>query len=179
MDDSSFSKQQLTLAAKVINAHAGAGWLPPVLFDAVVRTVVTPTVELALVIKTEDSFGVVLTRRSHDERFWPGAWHIPGKIVVTTDLSDASGSFKSVLDRLIVNEIGDVRFLVEPQLLDVMFGKNERGAEVRVRFWGLISEAPVNGVVFTLNNLPKEFLSEQMPFATAAIDAAKSIDSIK
>lgn len=163
------SETDITHAASVLEHYRGASHLPPELFAGVAGASVTATVELVPLIRHEEDFSVVLVERSHEEMFWPGILHVPGKVLLP---SDPDGSFAIPLQRLVDQELGGADYAVEPVSLGLSFGSNERGKELRVRFWSILRAVPPLGVVCMHNAYPQNFLVDQAEMITSAINQA-------
>ncbi len=153
--DRSPSPKEIEWAANTLS-RLPRGFLPLSIFHEVTRLVVTPTVELAPLREKDGALQVLLTQRPDDDKYWPGEWHIPGAVVLS---SDEEGSFDSVINRIIAKELhGKVPMNTVPKLAQQVFHDIPRGKELDHVYYfktDVEDKDLIEGRFFDVNDLPE------------------------
>lgn len=142
------------------------GLLPEPIFIALSRLVVMVAVEFLVLRKTGAGVEILLTQRPHNDPIWPGKWHSPGTIIRPTD-----DSLQSCFDRLYEDELGGVD-LLSPRPVGISYGAGDRGTGLTMEYVLDASEINVpTGQFFSLENLPENYIEEQLPMWKRAISS--------
>lgn len=120
------SDAEIDKAASVIG-RLPKGRLPYPLFIAIASKIVTPTVELVIINKSKGKDEIILARRTSDDEHWPGQWHIPGTVILSTDTED---SYESCFDRVLKDELYGLIEIAKPRFVSLEFWDIERGREL-------------------------------------------------
>lgn len=142
------------------------GLLPEPIFIALSRLVVMVAVEFLVLRKTGAGVEILLTQRPDNDPIWPGKWHSPGTIIRPTD-----DSLQSCFDRLYKDELGGMDSL-SPRPIGISYGAGDRGTGLTMEYVLDASEADVpTGQFFSLDNLPENYIQEQLPMWKRAISS--------
>ena len=144
------------------------GRQPLPLFTQLARLVVTSTVEMVPLKNTGENPKVLLAKRSDDDPWWPGQWHLPGTVLLPTDKVSDVHDYRTPVDRLYKDEFhgsiirdGDVNIFDSQRRVDA------RGSEQTVFGWSHIDltagfDEVVGGELFDVNNVDSELAGESV-----------------
>ncbi|KKR04073.1 MAG: hypothetical protein UT32_C0035G0008 [Parcubacteria group bacterium GW2011_GWC2_39_14] len=125
------------------------GPLPQAIFTAIARLIVTPTYLAIPLFEDNGVLKVQLLARELDDPYWPGQVALPGKIILSTDKTLAD-----VYARLIKSEIPDAKIKTGPIFCGHIFEEIIRGREISLINYIILDEAPKQGKLYDVNNLP-------------------------
>ena len=135
-----------------------AGFLQQDLFNQIARLGVLAYIELlAFRLNSNNEVEVLLTMRDAADEFWPNMYHNPGTVLRPND-SDLS--FKSAIDRLMVDEYGGQKPEQGPYFAGLWFEQLERGKGLGIISWMELNECPV-GEYFPVDDLPESMITSQ------------------
>lgn len=142
------------------------GLLPEPVFIAMSRLVVMVAIEFLVVRKTDTGVELLLIRRPADDPVWPGKWHSPGTIIRPTDTS-----LQSCFDRLYQDELGGIKQL-KMYPVGMSYGAGDRGTGLTIEYVLDATEDDITvGQFFSLENLPENYIQEQLPMWQRAISS--------
>ncbi len=145
------------------------GNIPPAIFEAIARITVYPAVEFIPLRMTGGSPQVLLFERPPDDIMWPAMLHTPGTVLRPTDKSLDDVLKRLYKDELDYIKIGKTIFL-GPQL-DI----NKRGRVLYLEYLLIIESNPKTGKFYYVDNLPDNFIKEQMPSLNRAVKAFRDM----
>lgn len=145
------SREELSLLSSAeaaeVAAHylsvVEAGRLPLPLFKEIGRLMSLSTVEVTPLRHNADSLEVLLTQRPESDPWWAGQWHLPGTVIIDSDLGEDHGpyGYATVLDRLYSGELGESVTVGESVLFDAHLRRGVRGPEQTVFHWAPVDLA--------------------------------------
>lgn len=163
-----YTDEQIAEAARVIEEtfDPATGKHPLEIFHAICRTTVRPVVELVIFNLTKDK--VLLTERAEDDSYFPGKWHLPGVVVLT---SDVEGRYPDATDNAAlraIEELGGTKITplhpLTPKWVNQGPRISPRGGEAPMFYGGmLVDEEPAVGKMFDLENLPEHLIEQHHP----------------
>lgn len=112
--------EQIADAARVIEESFDpkTGRHPIEIFHAICRTTVRPVAELTIFTPSKDK--ILLTQRPEDDPHFSGMWHLPGVIVVT---SDVEGRYADAFDNAALRAVEELEGTrITPLILLVLNG---------------------------------------------------------
>lgn len=126
--------------------------MDPDVFEELIRKLFLTAVEAVVIREGPDGPEVLMTRRSLNDRHWPGALHIPGTFIKKWD-----SSYEKALRRLAQIELGVTDFsrTTKAGTLFYLDRKNQRGNNHGVIFLCELSETPTNGEFYPLKDFKK------------------------
>lgn len=154
------SKQLVELLKKL-----EPGFLPPEIFYAIVRLVVTPTYLVVPLYEDNGVLKVQLLERESDDPHWAGQVALPGKIMVASD-----NSIEAIYNRLIESEIPSAKIKQGPIACGYVFEKIPRGKEVSLINYALLKEAPTEGKLYEVDNLPDNIIETEIKRVRMAVE---------
>lgn len=143
------------------------GNVPEDIFFEFVRLFPMAFVELAVFSENPSRPEVLLTPRSADDRFWPGAWHIPGVAIRPQDKS-----FQGTLNRLTETELEGLE-ISAPVFSEVYFRDGDRGIEIPVVYLAKAIGKPAVGEFFDVGKLPVNMVDVHRPLVQRSAEAIK------
>ena len=115
------------------------GRQPLPLFTQLARHVVTSTVEVVPLMERNDKIEVLMAKRSDDDLWWPGQWHLPGTVLLPTDAVSHAYDYETIVARLYTDEFSQsVVKRGDARVFDVQRRLIPRGSEQTVFAWSLI-----------------------------------------
>lgn len=136
------------------------GYLPLPIFLEIVRLTVTPTVEICFFRLTKDgSPEILLTKRDGSDPTWPGMFHVPGTVIRASDKVE---TFEDAFERIMVDELRNVKIVGKPVFVKPFFRQSTRGKDVVLMHWAVIEKEPSVGKFFKIDSLPENFIKEQI-----------------
>jgi hypothetical protein len=178
--------EQIAEAALIIEAtyDPETGRHPLEIFYAICRTTMRPVVELVIFSPNKDK--VLLTERPEDDPFFPDMWHLPGVVVVP---SDVKGRYPDAQDNAalrVIDELEGTKVTplqpLSPKWIHQGAKISRRGAGMAVFYGGLLmDEEPAIGKMFDIDGgLPASLVEEHGPqllkVAQRAMCVAPGID---
>lgn len=136
-----FSQEQLDAATPEELAEAAASILerlepgrqPLPLFKQLARIMVISTVEVAPFRSNDNEVEVLLGKRSDEDPWRPGAWHVPGAVLLPTDTEVDMHDYASPTDRIFESEFEEtVKRTGDVSVFDVQRRTGLRGSEQTV-----------------------------------------------
>jgi hypothetical protein len=131
-----------------------AGYQPLELFAEIARISVLSTVELVAVVGTaqQEDLSVLLIQRPMDDRWWPGLWHLPGSVLLSSD-----HTITTVAERIVERETtGSIRISSPAQQYTSAIRHGARGTELTAFCWApatIIAPLPQEVAVVPLTTL--------------------------
>lgn len=185
MPKTEYTPEQIAEAAHIVEAtfDPETGKHPADIFHAICRTTVRPVVELVIFTPNKDK--ILLTERSQDDPFFSGMWHLPGVIVLPTDIG---GRYPDASDNAALRAIEELEgtkitplTLLTPKWFNQGPRMGLRGGEAAMFYGGLlIDEEPAVGRMFDVGNLPEALLEQHhsrlIEAAQEAMCVAPAID---
>lgn len=151
------------------------GWLDFRLFKQMARINRLSIVDLvSFYVPSDEEMKVFLTRRPHDDHFWPNMLDIPGTVVLATD----ENTFDAPLTRLLSKEMGNPEIKGEFIYVRSQMQNGERGTETATSFAIELASVPTVGELYSLKKLPDLSL-HQMSLITSAANRFKEVKNIK
>lgn len=141
------SPQEVKTLVRLLNKCQPLGGLPDPVFVALARIVVYPAIELVLVRQVGERVQVFLSKRAANVASWPGEYCLQGTV-----LRPADTSLADAMARLLTTEIGGVH--AEPVYIGTFTSHTNRGAGIGFNYFLEVSEPPIEGKFFDVNNLP-------------------------
>ena len=141
------------------------GYLPTDIFYAVLRLVVTPTYLAVPLYDNGKKLQVQLIKRGMSDPHWAGLLHLPGTVIIATDKT-----IEDTYSRLIKNEISDSKIKIGPIYAGYVFDTIPRGREVSIINYVLLEEAPRNGKLYDVDNLPKNIITTEIKRVVMAVE---------
>lgn len=173
----SHTPEKIAEAARIIEEtfDPETGKHPIEIFHAICRTTVRPVVELVIFSPNKDK--ILLTERAKDDPFFSSMWHLPGVIVVT---SDVQGRYPDAYDNAALRAIEELEGTritsLQPLSPKWMYqeAKISRRGGGASKFYGglLIDEEPAIGKMFDINDLPEPLVEEHSPELIASAQEA-------
>lgn len=139
------------------------GFLPYPIFEQVARLVALPILELVPYRFKSGRIEILLLERSGNDRFWPNMLHTPGTVIRATDLNEQTHSLQAAFDRLVHDELGDVR-LGPPMFIASLLHESKRGTEQAQVYCAELLEEPKVGRLFSVQDLPENLIAQQHDF---------------
>lgn len=147
------------------------GNLPSKVFEAVATIAVYPAIEFVLLRKTELGIETLLLPRSSEDPVWPNMLHTPGTVLRPTDLS-----LDHAIDRLFSDELGGVETSM-PRFTGFNLNKYRRGNALVIEYWLEVYNEPKIGTFYSSVKLPANFIPEQKPLLSRAVNAFEAFHS--
>lgn len=144
------------------------GRQPLPLFTQLARLVVTSTVEIVPFKGTCESPKVLLAKRSDDDPWWPGQWHLPGTVLLTTDKAFDVHDYETPVDRLYNDEFhGSISRVGSVTIFDSQRRTDTRGSEQTVFGWSHITltsgfDEVTGGELFDADRIESELAGENV-----------------
>jgi hypothetical protein len=148
------------------------GGLSSAMFEAIARLAVYPAVEFIPLRQKEGKVEVLVFQRSANDMVWPSMWHTPGTVLRPTD-----ESYNDAFDRLIREELKDTKTSL-PIFMGAELSKNNRGRCVLLEHLLVVKGEPKAGRFFPIDNLPKDFIADQLPSLNRAVIAFERLGKI-
>lgn len=175
--ETEFTAEQIAEAARVIEESYDpkTGRHPLDIFLAICRTTVRPVVELVIFDLNKEK--ILLTQRPDDDPHFSGMWHLPGVIVLPTDVQ---GRYADAFDNAALRVIDELEGTRVTSLLPLTPKWLYEGVQIsrrgggESRFYGglLKDEEPAVGEMFYIGNLPSPLVEEHNArFIAAAREA--------
>ncbi len=144
------------------------GLLPFELFHQIARLYVTPIIEIVPLKKTKSGeVTTILLQREKDDPVWPGMMHTPGTVVRA---SDTEGTFADAFNRILVNELCDLKIIHKPKLVGYEFHQVGRGRELALIFFVEYLKLSKCGKEFPIDALPDNIIDTQLEFIQKAVN---------
>jgi hypothetical protein len=159
------SEAEITTAASLL-AKLEPGYLPQALFNEFTRLSVTATVVLVVLHKGADEPEVLLVQREPNDPIWPSYWHLPGSVLRP---NDHEGDYRDAFKRIITSELGGINVQTDPLLIRTAFTQTKRGREITRVYTTTTKEAPKNGALFRINELPQVMIDHELSYIQSAI----------
>lgn len=140
--------QEIKTLVELLNKCQPLGNLPDPVFVALARIVVYPAIELVVLKKTTDHVEVFLTKRASSDLTWASEYCLQGTV-----LRPADNSLADALKRLLLTEFGGME--AEPVYIGTYPSHSTRGAGIGFNYFLEVSEPPVKGRFFDVDNLPE------------------------
>ena len=179
-ENSDPTPEQIAEAARVIEASfdTKTGRHPIEIFHAICHTTVRPIVELVVFTPNKDK--VLLTQRPDDDPYFPNMWHLPGVIVVT---SDVEGRYPDAFDNAALRALDELKGTRVTPLHPLSTKWVNQGAKISRRGGGaamfyaglLLDEEPAVGKMFDIGDLPEPLVEEHGSGLIPAIQEAMFI----
>jgi ADP-ribose pyrophosphatase YjhB (NUDIX family) len=147
------------------------GRLSPCVFEAVARVAVYPAVEFIPLRKKDNKVEVLLFQRPSDDIIWPSMWHTPGTILRPTD-----ETYEDAFTRLMEDELKGTKTSL-PIFIGAELSKNHRGRCVLLEHLVIIEDEHKAGTFFSVDNLPKDFITDQLPSLKRAVAAFEQLSN--
>lgn len=145
--------------------------LPEPIFDGVLAVIPGTSMEVVPIYKDDKGeLHVFLTKRSENDRFWPGEYHCPGSMVLNSDV--VLGGTDHVWKRLKAKEF-ERQDLGSPVFASPALLETKRGQEVALIYYVDIPEDLKNGRYFLVNNLPENLIDHHKLIIGTAVDFYK------
>lgn len=144
------------------------GRQPLPLFIQLARHVVTSTVEMVSLKGEGDTLRVLLAKRPDDDLWWPGQWHLPGTVLLPTDIADSLHDYNTPVDRLYEDEFdGTIVRIGDVNIFDAQRRSGTRGSEQTVFGWSLIDlsdghDEVSGGQLFDADHVSHELAGEDV-----------------
>lgn len=133
------------------------GRQPYELFREAARLFVQPTVELLPVKRSDNGPQVLLVKRPEDDEFWPGEWHIPGSIALSTDPIENGSEYSAPIKRIMDHDLdGSLKIVRGPFELGTQRRASPRGSELAVVHWAEVDGEPSNGAFFNMAGILRD-----------------------
>jgi hypothetical protein len=145
------------------------GNLSPEVFEAVARVAVYPAVEFIPLRKNYNKVEVLLFQRPSEDIIWPSMWHTPGTILRPTD-----ETYEDAFTRLMEDELQGTETSL-PIFIGAELSKNHRGRCVLLEHLVIVEGEPRAGTFFSVDNLPKDFIADQLPSLNRAVAALERL----
>jgi hypothetical protein len=144
------------------------GRQPLPLFTQMARLVVTSTVEMVPFMPVNENPKVLLAKRSDDDPWWPGQWHLPGTVLLPTDAALDVHDYGTPVDRLFKDEFhGSIVRDGPVTIFDAQRRSWARGSEQTVFGWSRIdlargSDEVSGGELFNAEYVENELAGESV-----------------
>lgn len=145
--------EEVKLTAELLS-RLTPGYQPEPIFLQLARIVTLPTVELIAFSEDRPEPQVTLTQRDTHDIFGEELWHIPGKVVLSTD-----ESLEATIERLLENELGGLE-TTAPHHLKTYLRNTVRGKELVSVHTAIAVGTPVVGELFSVSGLPGNIYHE-------------------
>lgn len=159
-------KDEIEVVANVLK-KLSPGVIPYEIFIEYARLIVMPTIEFVPLRFHEGKVQVLLISREDSDTHWSGMVHIPGTVIRA---SDEKGSFKSALNRIFVNELGNQVTIGEVFFMKYLFHQVKRGSEISFVHWAEIKGKSENGTFYDVDNLPENIVEHQIIYIKEAAE---------
>jgi len=156
--------EEQALLVKLLNKFE-PGPLPRDIFSAIARLIVTPTYLAVPLFEDNGILKVQLLERDSDDPYWPGQVALPGKIILATDKT-----LDDVYARLIKSEIPNAKIKIGPVFCGHIFEEIIRGREISLINYIILDEAPKQGKLYDVNNLPENIVETEIKRVKMAAD---------
>jgi len=156
------SDKEISLLVELLN-KCEPGNLSPEVFEAVARIAVYPAVEFIPLRKKEGRIEVLLLERSADDLIWPSMLHTPGTILRPTD-----NTMEAAFSRLFSDELSGLSTKT-PVFIGAHLSRNSRGACILLEHIVEVISEPLDGAFYDVENLPSQFISEQVASLRRAV----------
>ncbi len=155
------TQEEIEAAAATLRAlNKGTGRLPAEIFYALMPQVVSAPIELGVFRRKSSRLEILLTQRPADDpHFTPNGWHMPGVVMIVTDMSE-----KDALKRLISTEL-EHSFLIAPRRVGQFFVNAElcpvRPAQSAL-YVAKVQDYTGKGTFFPVRDLPENTLAHHV-----------------
>lgn len=142
------------------------GLLPFDIFNQIARLIATATVVIVPFIhEPEDKLKVLLTKREHDDPYYPNLYHPIGTVIRASDKT-----IDETFERLLSKELKTSVFQESPVFVGYVFDQIVRGKEISLIHWIELKEKPMIGDLFDAGNLPENIIPTDIPRIKMAIE---------
>ncbi len=168
------NNEDIEKASEVIRKNVKDGLVPLPIFNVISQTTVLSPVDLYAFIRNGDRLKIIVAKRSDDDEFLAGNWHIPGKIMIISD-----SSFDDTIERILKTELPGSTMINKPTKFDCAYQSTFRGKEHVASYWVIVDKLPGPSseidetTAVSVDNLPEPFLIEQVERVQAAYEAVK------
>lgn len=149
-------------------AQCTPGNLTPEVFEAIARVTVYPAVEFIPLREKDGEIEVLLFERPKNDIIWPSMLHTPGTILRPTD-NDMEDVFKRLYKEELMGLLMDV-----PISMGFHLSTNSRGRCLLLEYLLRVKGEPNKGVFYRINNLPRNFIPEQLASLNRAVIAFRT-----
>lgn len=165
----SLSEGEITLAAQLMK-RVPDGFAPEPIFLEAARIFVLGSLQMAPLRMRDGRVEVLLLRRPSTDKLWGNMLDIPGTIIRATDQGE---NFEGAIERLLKEEMGNPIVIQEPVIFGVRLRHSVRGTEIMVMSRVEIAEN-IRGEFYSVDNLPRGFISAQQDFLDRAVQDLKT-----
>jgi len=149
---------------KRLLAQLQPGKVPLSIFSEIARLTVMSVIEVVpFTFEANGNIKVLLLRRDDNDPTWPGMCHVPGGIVLPTDMTE---DFRESLARVIA-KLGATK-ISKPVFVQNVFCQVRRGAEVALVYSVAITGEPAVGALYDVQSLPPNMIEGQANFVHIA-----------
>ena len=139
------------------------GKLPLEFFNEISRLTVTPVIEIVPFFRDSDGrVKVLLLQRTKEDSMWPGMYHVPGSVVISTE-----DNLRDAIERTIRNKVTSAKKL-SVNFVDVQLVKVKRGTELAIIYVISLSQLPHKSLLFSPSDLPENMIEGHAEFVKAA-----------
>lgn len=156
------SDKEISLLVELLN-KCEPGNLSPEVFEAVARIAVYPAVEFIPLRRKEGRIEVLLLERPANDLIWPSMLHTPGTILRPTD-----NTMEAAFSRLFSDELSGLSTKT-PVFIGARLSRNSRGACILLEHIVEVTSEPLDGAFYDIDNLPSQFISEQVASLRRAV----------
>ncbi|MBI4092481.1 MAG: NUDIX hydrolase [Candidatus Kerfeldbacteria bacterium] len=148
--------KQISTCAKLLE-QLEPGFLPFEIFSQISRLVRLPVVNVIPVRQEASRIQIGLIKRENDDPWWPGRWHLPGTVILSTDTMN--GAIQRLLKEEIVVTSSD-----QPVFHTIVVQHTKRGAGLvlvySVRNCVLPETSPIHW--FSVDDLPEQLVESEL-----------------
>lgn len=148
------------------------GFLPYPVFEQVARLVALPIIEFIPIKSTGDDIQVLLIRRPADDPLWANELHTPGTVIRATDIGVGKHIWRP-FERILEDELGGTA-VGDPHYVGSIMHKSRRGTEQAQIYWVELIGEPHTGELYSINELPSNFMESQKNFVFKAVENYKA-----
>jgi hypothetical protein len=157
------------------------GRQPLPLFTQMARLVVTSIVEIVPFDSKSDWPSVLMAKRPDDDPWWPGEWHLPGAVLLPTDVISDRHDYNTPVTRLLAEDFkNSVVIDGQVRIFDTIRRSGVRGSEQVALGWTNVMVADgvaevVDGTFFDADHIERELAGEavvrgHLPIIRSALD---------
>jgi hypothetical protein len=169
----SITNDEIDVASNILG-KLEPGYLPFKIFMQIFRLAFTLTTEVIPLRLKDGKVEVLFTKRDDNDPIWPGAWHTPGCVFRATDTS-----FEESLNRVIENELTDIKFNSEFIRVSEYIEKTKRGNALGIIYYVEVNDNNNIGQFFNERELPDNCVTEQIELINSVIKHFKNIKDIE
>lgn len=148
------------------------GFLPYPVFEQVARLVALPIIEFIPLQRIDDDIQVLLLRRPPDDPLWPNELHTPGTVIRATDIGVGKNIWRP-FERILEDELEGTP-VGHPHYVGSIMHKSRRGTEQAQIYWVELIGKPHTGELYSINDLPLNFMESQKNFVSKAVESYKT-----